>query len=171
MKKTVALVVGLGMVVMASGCATQGGMTYIGPISYLHAKSCDKAKMARAVAAKAPTVVQRDALIQAVNMSRGPNEIAAGLSLNVTELFSGDYTTGEVVSQAVAALPDLAIYAAGAYGVKQAVSGGTSTKQVTVYQVTNNGNGNNNNINGGNGNQQNNSASDGAANGDVKVKP
>lgn len=171
MKRLVMAVVAVGVAGLMGGCASPGGMTYIGPVSYLHAKSADKAMMMRsaAVSAKIPAE-KKEPVFKAVSLGAGPNEVALGVEVDVFALTSSDYTTGEKVMQFISALVDMVIYGGAAYGVSEA-AGGSSTKSVTTYTILNNGNGNNNNVNGGSGSQQNNSASDGAANGDVSVAP
>lgn len=168
MKKS-ALVVGLGLIVMASGCASPGGMRYIGPISAYTANVSDKNLQKRAVAVNQKLDVQQKAqAFKFINMGADRGEWAPGLSVDVFQLFSGDYTFGEKVVQGLATLGDAGLYTGAGWGVSQLFDRHDS-HQTTSYTINNNGNGNNNNINSGSGNQSNNSASDGAANGDVSV--
>lgn len=175
MKRVIAIVVGLGLVILLSGCASPGGMSYIGPVSYMHAKSADKAMMSRSVVlSKAMPAEKKAMAFKAVNMGAGPGEIAVGIGVDVMELTSGNYTTGEKWMQFGSAFVDALLYGAAGYGAQQALTSGgdsNSPKTVNTYSIVNNGDGNNNNINSGSGAQSNNSASDGAANGDVNVTP
>jgi hypothetical protein len=172
MNKVLMAVMVVGLAGLAGGCASPGGMTYIGPVSYLHAKHSDKAMMMRSTAISSSIPAEKkEPVFKAVAMGAGPNEIATGVGVNVFALTAGEYTGGEVFMQFLSSLLDAGIYAGVGYGASEALSGGGNASGNTSYVITNNGNGNNNNINGGAGTQSNNSASDGAANGDVSVAP
>lgn len=175
MKKLVMVAVAVGIAGMVSGCASPGGMTYIGPVSYLHAQASDKAMMMRSAAtSRSIPAEKREPVFRAVSMGAGPNQIAVGVGVDMFALTEGGYTSGEKWMQFGSALVDALLYGAAGYGAQQALTSNgdsNSPKTVNTYSIVNNGDGNNNNINGGSGNQSNNSASDGAANGDVNVTP
>ena len=170
MKNIVMVVVGLAMVVLISGCATEGGMKYIGPISYMHAQSADKTMMKRSVVmSRLIPAEKKDQIFKVVNMGAGPNQVAVGIGVDVCALTEGGYTTGEKWMQFGSAVVDTLLYGAVGYGAQQALtSNDSSTKNVTVnnYNIVNNGSGNNNNINSGAGQQSNNSSSSSGVTGD-----
>ena len=166
MKKVLMVGVFAVIVVGLMGCASPGGMTYVGPISYYHAKSADKAMMMRTVSMSRSIVAEKkEPIFKAVNMGSSPNEIAVGVGIDVGNLISGDYTGSEIAMQLLSSLGDSLIYGGIGYGAYKAVQGNNSeTRNTTVYTI----NGDNNNIN-GSGNQSNNSASNGGANGNLAV--
>lgn len=139
----------LAIGLLSGGCASPGGALVVGPFSYASSRHIDKAKMSRsAVMSTQLSTEKKQAVIRAVNMSMGPNEIAAGFQVNVTELFSSNYTGGELFMQGAAALLDLAAEAAAGYALTQTFTKDShDTRGVTIT-----GNGNAVNYNDGTGN-------------------
>ena len=151
MKRLVVMVLGLFVVMFMSGCASPGGMVYIGPVGYYASKSSDKAMMLRSTASSKLTEEKKNLVFRAVNMGTQPGEIALGVGMDVFEFLKGNYTTWEKTKQFGAAVVDSGLYGAAGWGLSSTFDN-HKTYNSTYYIINNRGNGNNNN-NGGSGSQ------------------
>jgi len=152
----VLVLLGSMLVVACVGCVSPGGAYVVGPLSSWNASRIDKAQMTRCVANSTRIAAEKkEPIVRAVSMSLRPGEIAAGYQVDILSLFDGNYTLGELTTQALAATGDLVGEAAATYGLYKTLTRDSHDTVTTTYtiNVNNTGHGNTTPINVGSGSQ------------------
>lgn len=133
------LLLALGLSSM--GCA--GGGFVIGPVSSYTATQHDRVRLQRATYMSNLPAEKKEAVVRLSAYTSDPRAVGGALSVDVSQLVTGDYTWGEVVTQFFGSLTDAGLYTGLAYGIKKGVEklqdsggsdpGGTGSNNTLIY--------------------------------------